>query len=119
MLHKAELWRRLGPMGVNDRQRRVINRMFDRFKGVLTTSQYAKLAKCSQDTALLYVRDLVKAGVLVQNPGGGRSTSYRPVGPAELGEAELRAVPTRSRSPQLQRPHHALGDDVVTPGVAG
>ena len=88
VLHKAELWRRLGPMGVNDRQRRVINRMFDRFKGVLTTSQYAKLAKCSQDTALRDVRDLVKAGVLVQNPGGGRSTSYRLVGPAELAEAE-------------------------------
>jgi Fic family protein len=54
----------------------VINRLFDGFEGKLTSSKWAKLAKCSQDTALRDIDDLVKRGVLVKEPGGGRSTSY-------------------------------------------
>ena len=53
-----------------------MNRMLDGFEGKLTTSKYAKLTKCSQDTALRDITALLKAGALVQNPGGGRSTSY-------------------------------------------
>ena len=47
------------------------------FHGHLTTSKYAKLAKCSTDTALRDIRELLARGVIVRNPGGGRSTSYR------------------------------------------
>ncbi|MCA9265004.1 MAG: Fic family protein [Planctomycetales bacterium] len=83
VLHKARLWERINPIGVNDRQRKVINRMLDGFEGFLTTSKYAKLAKCSQDTALRDIRELVEHGVLIQNPGGGRSTSYRLVAPED------------------------------------
>ena len=54
----------------------MINRLLDGFEGKLTTSKYAKLAKCSQDTAHRDIQDLIAHGVLVQNPGGGRSTSY-------------------------------------------
>jgi len=42
----------------------------------LTTSKYAKLAKCSPDTALREIQDLVARGVLARGPGGGRSTNY-------------------------------------------
>ena len=52
LLHKAKLWQRINPNPVNERQRKVINLMLDNFKGHLTTSKYAKLAKCSTDTAL-------------------------------------------------------------------
>lgn len=76
ILYKARLWRWINQNPVNSRQRQVINRMLSGFKGNLTTSKYAKLAKCSQDTALRDVRELVERGVLVQNLGGGRSTSY-------------------------------------------
>jgi Fic family protein len=76
-LRKADLWHRINPHPVNERQRLVINRLLDDFKGFLTTSKYAKLARCSDDTALRDIRELVERGVLVQNPGGGRSTSYR------------------------------------------
>jgi Fic family protein len=70
---------------VNDRQRRVINRMLeDDFQGHLTTSKYAKLAKTSADTALRDIQDLKGRGVLVQNPGAGRSTSYRLLAASEL-----------------------------------
>ena len=55
----------------------VINRLLDDFKGFLTTSKYAKLAKCSPDTAPRDIRELLERGILLQNPGGGRSTSYR------------------------------------------
>jgi Fic family protein len=77
VLHKAWLWQRINPRPVNERQRLVINRMLDVFEGSLTSSKYAKLAKCSTDTALRDIRELVDRGILVKNPAGGRSTSYR------------------------------------------
>jgi len=77
VLYKARLWRWVNRSPINDRQRLVINRMLSGFKGHLTTSKYSKLTKCSQDTALRDIRELVQRGVLMQNPGGGRSTSYR------------------------------------------
>ncbi|MCL4720031.1 MAG: Fic family protein [Phycisphaerae bacterium] len=77
VLNKARMWQRINRRPVNERQRLVINRMLNGFKGFLSTSKYAKLAKCSADTALRDIRELLDRGILVQNPGGGRSTSYR------------------------------------------
>jgi len=79
VLHKASLWERISQQSpINDRQRGVLERMLDeKFKGYMNSSKYAKLAKCSTDTALRDIKDLVKRGILVQNPGGGRSTNYR------------------------------------------
>lgn len=77
-LFKAQLWESLHENPVNDRQRLVINRMLEEgFEGYMNTSKYAKLAKCSNDTALRDIQDLKARGLLIQNPGGGRSTSYR------------------------------------------
>ncbi|MFK8186240.1 MAG: Fic family protein [Phormidesmis sp.] len=77
VLYKAELWKSANRHGVNDRQRLILNRMLDGFKGHMNTSKYAKLAKCSTDTALRDIQNLLTRGLLQQNPGGGRSTSYR------------------------------------------
>ncbi len=77
VLYKAKLWQRINRRPVNDRQRRVINRLLDGFEGFLATSKYAKLAKCSPDTALRDIQELLERSILVPNPGGGRSTSYR------------------------------------------
>jgi len=77
VLHKAKLWQQINRRPVNNRQRDVINRLLDGLEEILTTSKYAKLAKCSQDTALRDIRELLKRGIIVQNPGRGRSTSYR------------------------------------------
>ncbi len=76
IFHKAHFWEAHAHKPFNERQRAVINRLFDGFEGKLTSSKWAKLAKCSQDTALRDIDDLVKRGVLVKEPGGGRSTSY-------------------------------------------
>jgi len=84
VIHKATLWQRINPQPVNERQRMVINRMLNDFKGHLTTSKYAKLAKCSTDTALRDIRELLDRGIIVKNPGGGRSTSYRLAQPDEV-----------------------------------
>jgi Fic family protein len=84
VLHKAKLWQRINPTPVNERQRMVINRMLDNFKGHLTTSKYAKLAKCSNDTALRDIRELLDRGIIVKNEGGGRSTSYRLAEPDQV-----------------------------------
>lgn len=64
-------------MTVNDRQRKVLNRLLDGFEGKLTTSKYAKLTGCSSDTALREIRGLLEQGILACNGGGGRSVSYR------------------------------------------
>lgn len=77
VLFKVNLWQRIQGRPVNDRQRLVINRLLDGFEGFLSTSKYAKLAKCSTDTALRDIRELLQWGVIIQNSAGGRSTSYR------------------------------------------
>jgi Fic family protein len=86
VLHKDRVWRRLAGSEVNARQSAVVNRMFEGFKGHLSTSKYARLAKCSTDSALRDIVALVERGILVRNPGGGRSTSYRLVTYEELAE---------------------------------
>jgi Fic family protein len=73
---KAHFWKAHTDKPFNERQRAMINRLFNDFEGKLTSSKWAKLAKCSQDTALRDIDDLVKRDVLVKEPGGGRSTSY-------------------------------------------
>lgn len=88
---KAKFWETHPEKAFNERQRLMINRLFDGFEGKLTSSKWAKLAKCSQDTALRDILDLIKKGVLVKDPGGGRSTSYsfkNPSSPRELGYSE-------------------------------
>ena len=76
VLDKARFWERVQDVQLNDRQRLVINRLLDGLEGKLTTSKYAALAKCSQDTAHRDILALVNHGVLKQNAEGGRSTSY-------------------------------------------
>ena len=91
VLYKAMLWRRIDEGPVNERQRRVLGRMLGDWQGYMTSSKYARLAKCSTDSALRDLRELVGRGILVRNEGGGRSTSYRladlPAADAAFGEA--------------------------------
>lgn len=78
VLFKAKLWDWINQNPLNDRQRLIINLMLeDNFKGHMNTSKYAKLAKCSNDTALRDIQDLKRREIFIQNPGSGRSTSYR------------------------------------------
>jgi Fic family protein len=76
VLQKARFWQTLRDVPLNERQRLVLNRLLDGFEGNLTTSKWAKIAKCSSDTALRDIADLVERGILIRNPAGGRSTSY-------------------------------------------
>src|SRR5580700_7164625 len=76
VLGKARFWARIKGVQLNDRQRLVINLMLGGFERKLTSSQYAKRTKCSQDTAHRDILALVDHGVVVRNPEGGRSTSY-------------------------------------------
>jgi Fic family protein len=76
VLNKARFWERFAREPLNERQIEVLNRLLDGFEGKLTTSKWAKLAKCSQDTAYRDILDLVERGALRKDPGGGRSTSY-------------------------------------------
>lgn len=73
---KAQFWDSHQQTGMNDRQQKLINRLLDGFEGKLTSGKWAKIAKCSQDTALRDIQDLIQKGVLVKNEAGGRSTHY-------------------------------------------
>jgi len=76
ILFKAKLWDHINQQPVNERQRKVINRMLEEtFK--INTSKCAKLSKCSNDTALRDIQNLTVRNILIQNKSGGRSTSYR------------------------------------------
>jgi Fic family protein len=76
VLKKARFWEAHAGAPLNERQRKVVNRLLDGFEGKLTSSKWAKLAKTSQDTAGRDIDDLVKRGILIKDAGGGRSTSY-------------------------------------------
>ena len=73
---KADFWKKHSAVPLNQRQRDVLNRLLDGFEGKLTSSKWATIEKCSPDTALRDIADLVERGILRKNEGGGRSTSY-------------------------------------------
>lgn len=76
VLMKANFWKTHPGESFNERQRTIINRLLDGFEGKLTSSKWAKLTKCSQDTALRDISDLLNRGILSKDEAGGRSTSY-------------------------------------------
>ena len=77
VLAKARFWEDAARVPLNGRQRQVVGHLLDgEFRGKLTTSKWAKLAKCSQDTALRDIQDLMAHGILARSREGGRSTSY-------------------------------------------
>ncbi len=77
VLIKATFWKKHAATSINERQRLMINTLLDNFFGKLKTSKWAKITKCSQDTALRDIQDLMKKGILMKESGGGRSTSYK------------------------------------------
>jgi len=76
VLAKARFWRVAATIPMNERQIKLLNRLLDGFEGKLTTSKWAAVAKCSSDTALRDIAELVQHGVLRRSEAGGRSTSY-------------------------------------------
>ena len=76
VLVKVRFWQRLAAIPLNERQVKLLNRLLDGFDGKLTNSKWAAMAKCSPDTALRDINDLLSRGVLRKTAAGGRSTSY-------------------------------------------
>lgn len=76
ILHKTEFWKKHENTEINERQRLMLNKIFDGFEGKLKSSKWAKIAKCSPDTALRDIKDLINKGILQQEKQGGRSTNY-------------------------------------------
>jgi Fic family protein len=90
VLRKARFWEAHAGARLNERQVKLIDRLLIGFEGKLTSSKWAKLAKCSQDTAGRDIDDLVKRGILAKNAAGGRSTSY------SLVEVDRRSTSTQA-----------------------
>ena len=76
VLFKAEFWNRHSKTLLNERQRLLLNKLIDGFDGKLTSSKWAKIGKCSSDTALRDIQDLIDKDILRKEDAGGRSTNY-------------------------------------------
>ena len=76
VLIKADFWDKHKETTLNSRQRLMLNKLFDGFDGKLKSSKWAKITKCSADTALRDIKDLIEKGILKQEASGGRSTNY-------------------------------------------
>ena len=76
VLFKANFWREHSMTVFNDRQTKMLNKLLEGFDGKLTSSKWAKISKCSKDTAIRDIQDLIKKDVLMKEAEGGRSTNY-------------------------------------------
>jgi Fic family protein len=76
VLFKAEFWKKHSKTVFNERQLKMINKVLDGFDGKLTSSKWAKIAKCSKDTAIRDINDLIDKKILKKELEGGRSTNY-------------------------------------------
>jgi Fic family protein len=76
ILRKAEFWKLHEHTPINERQRLILNKLFDDFEGKLQTSKWARIVKTSTDTALRDIKDLVEKGILKQTDEGGRNANY-------------------------------------------
>lgn len=76
VLFKAEFWSRHAETAMNKRQRKMLNKILGEFEGKLTSSKWAKMTKCSKDTAIRDINDLIDKGILKKEDAGGRSTNY-------------------------------------------
>nr|WP_255742352.1 Fic family protein [Belliella calami] len=76
VLFKADFWAKHSKTLLNERQSKILNMLMDEFEGNLTSSKWAKIAKCSKDTAIRDINDLIAKEILKKEPAGGRSTNY-------------------------------------------
>lgn len=76
VMGKAQFWQRWAGVSFNERQIKLLNRLLDGFDGKLSSGKWAAIAKCSADTALRDINDLLAKGVLVKSTASGRSTHY-------------------------------------------
>jgi Fic family protein len=76
VFRKATFWDKHADGTINERQKKMLNKLFDGFEGKLTSTKWAIIAKCSQDTAQRDIQGLIDQGILVKDAAGGRSTSY-------------------------------------------
>ena len=76
VLRKARFWRRSAGTPMNERQAKLLNRLLDGYEGKLTSRKWAAIAKCSPDTALRDITELMERGILRKTSAGGRSTAY-------------------------------------------
>ena len=76
VLFKADFWNKHSKTNINDRQKELLNKLLDGFQGKLTSSKWAKIAKCSKDTAIRDINDMISKDILQKEIAGGRSTNY-------------------------------------------
>lgn len=77
VIYKHDFWLRNSKVPINNRQQKILNLLMANLEEVLNTTKWAKIGKCSQDTALRDIQDLIEKGILSKTERGGRSTNYK------------------------------------------
>lgn len=92
VLLKADFWNKNSKTLINERQKKVLNKLLDGFDGKLTSMKWAKITKCSKDTAIRDINDLINKDILLKEPARGRSTNYelKTINPTDLQYAQNR-----------------------------
>ncbi len=109
-LDKAKIWAEVNKYNANERQQLILRKLLDNFEGKLTSTKYAKLAKCSQDTAQRDINLLIEWGILAKSQAGGRSTSYELIATSKSYPFER--VPNALTQETLEK--SARNEDVFT-----
>lgn len=76
IINKHTFWMKHATVNLNDQQRKLLNMLLEDFEGVLNTTKWAMIGKCSQDTALRDIQDLIDKEIMIRSEQGGRSTNY-------------------------------------------
>lgn len=76
VIFKANFWNTHSKTILNERQNKVLNKLLDGFEGKLSSAKWAKIAKCSKDSAIRDINDLIEKNILQKETAGGRSTNY-------------------------------------------
>lgn len=79
IIEKASFWQSHRQQALNSRQVKMLNILLTDFYGTLTTKKWAIMTKCSADTALRDINDLISKGMLIKSNASGRSTNYEVV----------------------------------------
>ena len=76
ILNKSFFWQKASAVPMTERQTQVINLFLDGYEAKISSKTWAALAKCSKDTAIRDIQDLVDKNILVETVPGAKRPSY-------------------------------------------
>jgi len=76
ILNKSFFWQKASAVPMTERQTQMLNLFLDGYEAKITSKTWATLAKCSKDTAIRDIQDLVDKNILIEDIPGAKRPSY-------------------------------------------